>query len=353
TAAPKALLEAREEYFKLLETGFYAPIGPSALYLLRIRAPYKAERYALGGLLETAEYAGEEGLIRPHEGTRKSLEVTQRALFLDRGAIIKPILLTCPAAPEFYRALSEAAATIGQPALLYQEEQQTYELFLLTENEQLLLFSNLLAVVPRPIAVADGHHRILTAQHLAQDGYPAFARIPAFLMSADSLSIEAYVRSIKCAEQQQPEQVWVALKQFFYIEPQPRATAPTGPGQWLLFHQGQAYQLKGKPEPGQFDAVWFNDRVLPEVFGIHDSSRDPRIHSVDAGEALSGIRKKAQQQPASFHFQGFPLTMDEFFSCVRAKKLLPPKSTRFFPRIPSGMMVYPCVGLTVEEKTQG
>ncbi|MEM9261586.1 MAG: DUF1015 domain-containing protein, partial [Bacteroidota bacterium] len=37
---------------------------------------------------------------------------------------------------------------------------------------------------------------------------------------------------------------------------------------------------------------------------------------------------------------GFPLPKERFFQEVAAGKLLPPKSTRFEPRVPSGMVVW-------------
>jgi hypothetical protein len=38
--------------------------------------------------------------------------------------------------------------------------------------------------------------------------------------------------------------------------------------------------------------------------------------------------------------RGFPLPEDQFFREIAADRCLPPKSTRFEPRVPSGLLVW-------------
>ena len=53
---------------------------------------------------------------------------------------------------------------------------------------------------------------------------------------------------------------------------------------------------------------------------------DPHIHRLELREKITLL--------------GFPISRSRFFAEVAAGRVLPPKSTRFLPRIPSGLLVW-------------
>ncbi len=336
--SPNYFHKARENFDQLRAEGAYTSLATAGLYLLHIRLPDGRNCYGLCGLIDTQEYKRADGRgIRPHEATLVEQITAHRERMLEQAALIKPVLLTCSLIADFHHCLP--ALCEEQPALLqYQRDGINITLYHLTAAAVITELCQAIARHPGLFAVADGHHRITTVQEAAKHYGEKYSRLPVVILPENSLGVDTFIRSISPAPQA-PIRL-EALEAYFHIQPLEAAQLPSKTGQWLLAHQGKFYHLEAKGKKAVPDAVWFNDEVLPGLFGILDSRNDPRIQSKEATQEVALLRRLTEREPLSWHFWGFPLPMSDFHHCIRNGQLLPPKSTYFFPRIPTGLLVY-------------
>lgn len=286
-----------------------------------------------------------DGTIRPHEQTLHGrLKVQEDLVRSDGGALGKPVLLTVPSLKGWWAGMNEIHEQ-GAEALDFIGKQNHYEL------REYLLKSVLAEVndeayplpappaLQGPVCIADGHHRAETHALLGEAGVEGFAYVPVCIIGADELTIGAFARLIN--DGQTLEQLLPALAGFFHCEPLDHPLAPTAPGQWLLQRNDLCYRLyrKDAADAAVIDAVWLEHTVLPAVFGITDTRTDQRIHFEPVGNTPDG-QLDYTCPTGETCLVGFPLPTETFFAEIEAGRLLPPKSTRFEPRVPSGLVVW-------------
>ena len=286
------------------------------------------------GLLPAAAFL--DGSVRPHEQTLLSrLQRQEEVVMADEGGMGKPVLITVPSLAEFWETLARERAA-GSPLVTFNGRNNDYELRLLRPSDgspQPLSLADF-----GPVCIADGHHRAETHARLAARGYGQCARVPVCLIGADELTIGVFTREIvpRFAVGELPER----LAPYFEPTEITLPLAPAHPGEWLLARAGKYYALRRRDSGPDNDATWLNATVLPRVFGITDTRADERI-SFNPVATTPGEPVDYAFPPDRTVLIGFPLPPAVFFREVAAGKLLPPKSTRFEPRVPSGLVVWP------------
>ncbi len=284
-----------------------------------------------------------DGTIRPHEKTLISRLKRQESLVLaDGGALGKPVLLTVPSlkgwwgeADQTHERSREYLTFCGQNN---DYELRTYSNPVIGDDGYRMANSPLDLAVPGPLVIADGHHRAETHARLAARGEERCGFVPVCIIGGDELTIEAFTRVIEDARS--PAELLPALAPFFKYEVLNAPQAPSQPGEWLLACKGAFYRLTRKrDQAGGIDSKWLDEAVLPQAFGIADSRANQRISFEPTPSVKNGLLSFAQQGN-EVYLCGFPLPMASFFAEVSAGKCLPPKSTRFEPRVPSGLVVW-------------
>ena len=286
--------------------------------------------YGICGLLPASAF--HDGTVLPHERTLSArLERQQRLVTLDRGALGKPVLLTVP-------SLGNQEPAPGNldddRQVIFYGDDHIYRLFPGSGNQTGPL------EIPQPLVIADGHHRAYTHAALAADGKKDFQYIPVVVAGADRLTIGTFMRVIQTGDVS-PEQLLAKLSRHFIVRPLPEARPVDTVGDWLLSYRGSHYHLRRRAGAvTETDPGWLNATVLPDVFGIEDTRTDPRITSVDPPPVLAGQVHFPEELRDRVKLLGKPITRDRFFAEVEDGKTLPPKSTRFEPRVPSGLLVW-------------
>ncbi|PPK88539.1 uncharacterized protein (DUF1015 family) [Neolewinella xylanilytica] len=285
---------------------------------------------AICGLLPASAF--HDGTVLPHERTLSArLERQQRMVTADRGALGKPVLLTVP-----------TLGTLEPPKSLDDSDRQV---IFYGENHIYRLSASPVALrrpvaLPGPLVIADGHHRAYTHAALAADGLKEFQYIPVVVAGADRLTIGTFLRVID-VQDREPEALLAELGKHFFCERLDRPRLVASSGQWLYSYRGVHYHLTRRDTSvSDTDPGWLNQVVLPEVFGITDTRTDRRFESLDPPAVLAGEVYFSPDHHGRAKFLGKPITRDRFFSEVQAGKTLPPKSTRFEPRVPSGLLVW-------------
>ncbi len=271
-----------------------------------------------------------DGTVLPHERTLTSrLDRQERLISADGGALGKPVLLTVPGPSPV-----AGFADTDEDQVIFYGENHIYRLQSHAASADQYL------EIAGPLVIADGHHRAYTHARLAADGREDCRYIPVVVAGADELVIGTFMRLIDGGGLS-PDTLVQRLQRHGRVTPLTAAEPAKSPGHWLLAYRGDTYRLSRPANSGPgTDAGWMNQVVLPEVFGITDTRTDPRIASVDPPPVVDG---KAFFDPLEYHkikLLGFPLPRERFFSEVEAGRTLPPKSTRFEPRVPSGLLVW-------------
>lgn len=288
------------------------------------------------GLLPARSFS--DGTVRPHERTLAERLARQRECVMeDKGALSKPVLLTAPSLASWWAA-KDLHFTAVSPSLIFYGRHDTYRL---RDYRPPSGWPGLLSLGPLdPLVIADGHHRAATHSALAEEGHSAFEYIPTVIIGADELSIGTFLRVI-LAEGWSVAELVRQLSTLFEVTSISAPRPVERPGRWLLCFHGRYFHLRPRPDyPSLTDAAWLNEAVLPAVFGITDMRSDPRIEAVEPSLDQEGTLKLPPELEDKIILYGYPIVRERFFTEVRAGRVLPPKSTRFEPRIPSGLVVW-------------
>ena len=276
-----------------------------------------------------------DGTIRPHEKTLGSRLERQEALVTaDQGALGKPVLLTTRDDTKVWRQLGPLERM--NPLIQFQGRDTHYQLNkIVAPTVAGLDLSPLL-----PLVIADGHHRAATHAKLAASGLGACALVPVCIADIRGLQINIFGRRL--AEYGGSSlDLRNALNNYFEVTEKATPRAPSKDGHWLLTYRGKHYGLVWREEPTEYTtaAGWLMDTVLKGVFNIHDVTSDARLEHIPVDvDPENGLLLLDDTE--SLTICGSPVTREQFFAEVEAGRTLPPKSTRFSPRIPSGLLVW-------------
>ncbi|MBB4079306.1 uncharacterized protein (DUF1015 family) [Lewinella aquimaris] len=303
--------------------------GPSFPFL-RISDTHNGHTVrGVAGLLP-ATYFG-NGTVRPHENTLLGrLERQRRLIRTDDGALGKPVLLTVPSLKEWWSTHTEEPS--GQ-VLHYHNKRYRYALSGGYRGPSVDLQEM------GSLVIADGHHRAYTHAALAVEGLSSCNHIPVVIIGADELRIGTFMRVIDGI--QSPEELLRRLAPHFSITQLADPVPVDCGGDWLLSYREAHYLLRRKEQTvGQTDSGWLNATILAPVFGITDVRADIRLAYLECPRLVDGVFQMPPELQSKIKLIGRPILRERFFSEVAAGRTLPPKSTRFEPRVPSGLLVW-------------
>ena len=107
--------------------------------------------------------------------------------------------------------------------------------------------------------------------------------------------------------------------------------------EWLrLTPRSGAYDADNAAE--SIDAAIVQKRVFDELCGISDP-RDERLTFVGGNRDATYLRQRVDSGEYSFAVTLPPVTMSQFVEVCRQRRMMPPKSTWFSPKIRSGLVM--------------
>jgi uncharacterized protein (DUF1015 family) len=339
------LRTAKEGFCTARQAGYYQVASRPAIGVYQIDTGRRTHTGLLA-LNQTGD--ADEGRIRPHEQTLRAKEIQQLDLFLTWEAVIKPLLLTFSPV----MALSEwlrSVTTQSSPAevLILPEAGQTHRIWWVDDPIAIAQVQQIMFHQATRAYVADGHHRLAAMQLLRRE--PERSPRPVntdWLLCAyfDStqLNILEYNRLVK--HSLDTETLLARLAPLFGIE---RLAAPQKPhlrGNMSMYTDRTWYDLRWKntwPAPDGLPMTThelFNKYVLPTVFGIDNIREDQRVTYADAEQGLPGLQQAADAASGMAGFALPPVAFADFRAHADAGRMLPPKSTWFWPRLPTGLV---------------
>ncbi|SEP73118.1 Uncharacterized conserved protein, DUF1015 family [Lachnospiraceae bacterium RM5] len=204
------------------------------------------------------------------------------------------------------------------------------------------------------IYIADGHHRAASAvkvglkrreENKGYDGSEEFNYFLSVLFQEQELKILPYNRVVRDLNGLSKEEFLDKIKECFDITVLEGEKEPENKTEFTMYLDGTWYLLKAKKEIISDDEVKgldvsiLQDNLLDSVLGIKDPRTDDRIDFIGGIRGLKELVKRCNED-MEVAFAMYPTSIEELFNVADAKKLMPPKSTWFEPKLRSGLFIH-------------
>jgi uncharacterized protein (DUF1015 family) len=246
-------------------------------------------REGIAGGIEATPYS--DGQVLPHERTHEGPKAGRLALLRATNTQLEPIFLLYDADPPMGRPG-------GEPELDVEDGGVRTRMWRLPAEE--LEF-------PGPLLIADGHHRYETAVAYREE-HPAATHTFAVLVSMRSPGLEIFPT----------HRIALELED----EPDGLMTSTWDQGSLALYRDGSFFRME---TTGELDAHEV-ERYASEF--EYTPYAEEAISSVDAG-----------LYPAAFLVR--PTTVQQVAEFAKRGETMPQKSTFFYPKLTSGLLLFP------------
>ena len=335
---------------------FRADPAPSVDVVAQTFATPAGERYTRIGMFAAASAESyETRRIRPHEKTHRGPKVDRLELLRATHANLESIFLLAPdgdgTLATGLRAIAEGPRPPDASAELDGVE---IRLWVVSGAEA----ERLAAAAAAPLYIADGHHRYETAVAYAGEN-PAARRLLAFVVSArDAGLVVLPTHRVVYAADRLVANLETGWQRYFEIRPVP----PPADRVRLLAEAGrERTACIVATEGGQRDLLLTLRDDAP-LAGIAELGRTPAVRTLDVaiverlvvGEILASGRSTptltytpdpapalqvAHLGKAVAAVLLNPTKVEQVFAVADAGDVMPPKSTYFIPKVPSGLVL--------------
>jgi len=328
-----------------------------AVYVLAqdYQPPTGPARTRLGVFAAVAAEPYEMGRVKPHEKTHPGPKADRLALLRATRTNLESILLIAPDADGALAAeLLRIAAT---PSAARAELNEVRLRLWVVGGKTAFLISHLSSL--SSLYIADGHHRYETAVAYAQEN-PAAGRVLALIVSArdQGLTILPTHRTI-FGPGRDPLALLDRWGRFFDVgrlasgadparslaELGARGTAclvalPNGQHLTLVLKADAPLDtvpaLSPSPAVRALDVAVVEELVVKEIL-LLDTSTPTLTYTPDVREALLAVRKGGATCAVLLNAP----KVEQVFAVADAGEAMPPKSTYFIPKVPSGLVLKP------------
>jgi len=294
-----------------------------------------------------------KGKVRRHEHTISERESKMKGLFLERNALIKPVLMSYKQDKKISKIMDEARDQI--PFLNIQmADNERHVVYKVNDPKMIKSLKKRFKKDVGKAYIADGHHRCVTSARLYEmlhEREPSkdFSKILCMFIPHEELIIHDYNRVVEVLHEFSPTLFMARMSQLCKITPLPEAAKPEGKYEMTMYVLREWYRLKWKKsvlkryagEDVIFDSAILNHEVLGGLFGIENVRNDDRLKYVEGIGGVEGILRKTDKSIFRIAFCLYPVQMDEIHTVADKHKTLPPKSTWFEPRIKNGVLCAP------------
>lgn len=294
----------------------------------------------------------QNNVIKKHENTRADKE-QDRINHVDRcSAQTGPIFLA-------YRAdaiIREEVAKAKKKKPIYSfisPDGIRHQVYKIAEPESVNSIEKAFAGID-DIYIADGHHRAASAvkvglkrreEHPDYTGKEEFNYFLAVLFPDEELMIMPYNRVVKDLNGYNTDEFIKKISEKFEVEKKETEVMPDKKAVFGMYLDGEWYKLTAKEEilsddpVDGLDVAILQNNLLEPVLGIKDPKTDKRIDFVGGIRGLSELERRCHKD-CVLAFSMYPTSIAELFLVADAKRLMPPKSTWFEPKLRSGLFIH-------------
>jgi uncharacterized protein (DUF1015 family) len=341
------------------------PETAPSFYLLRQHVRYNGtehSRLALLAVVRLEEY--EKGVVLPHEHTIPWPIQDRLSLLRACHANFSPLMVLYRDGEDVVNGILRNQAQTRPVLRARDTEDNLCEIWVVSDSDVAGKIQT--ALGERPLYMADGHHRYEAALAYRDEmrealgdsytGREAFNYVLMALISCEDpgMLVLPFHRVLGGLTDDQLEKVWGRVDELFDASPfdvptdslagaitervvqQGAGTSTIGAiatdGATRLLKLHQDVDLESMGEMAAFDSWLLQEKVLRPALG--DAFPGHTTYEYDEQEVLWKIRSGAGQ----IAFFVRPVTMDLFESVVSRGIRLPPKSTNFYPKLPTGLV---------------
>jgi uncharacterized protein (DUF1015 family) len=340
--------EAAELHRRWLADGVLTVDREPSLYPYSIELRGGGRRLGLGALVGLEDPAS--GRIRPHEQTLDKPLADRLALLRAMRVDLEPVLLLS----EDGGALDDLlAADVGSAPLAAHTDADGHRhvLHRVADAARLAAYRDLLA--GPAAAIADGHHRYKVAQLYAREtgaepGTPAAAKLAVVTsLAARHLTIDPIHRALRQVDPERWRDAPATRRAWEGNGGAPFAAAvaaapPPALGVWVAGQTPEIWQLDpGRapahvaPGAARLTVVLLQAQLLPALGLSPAAATDGTVLYRSDPDVLAGLIQGGEVT-AGFFLP--PMSPADFAAAIAQGDLLPPKSTRFLPKVYSGLV---------------
>jgi len=323
-----------------------------ALYVLAqdFTLPTGERRTRRGVFAAVAAEGYEPRRIRPHEHTHAGPKADRLALMRATATNIESIFLLAPD-PDRSLANAVADASQGTPDATAELNGVVIRLWIVHDPFPFPL-------PPSPLYIADGHHRYETASAYAQEN-PAADRVLALIVSAQDPGLAVLpTHRVIFGPGRELDRLLPRWREWFDVQPitagrDPLTTlASMGRDRTACLVADRSRILALLLKPGalpdrlpslaqstavrDLDVARIESLVVKEILSAGTST--PIIRYVaDGTEALGMVQRGGAAVAVLLN----PTKVEQVFAVADAGDVMPPKSTYFVPKVPSGLVLRP------------
>ncbi len=350
-AARRDLLrQTAKRLLDLLASGAYVHYAAPAYFVCRLEQAGHAQ---VGVVADVPLRAYQRGVVKVHELTRRGQEDRLVEYMESVRANFLPVFLVHPPASAVDRAV--AGVMSRAPAMDFAaDDGLRITMWVVQDPAEVGAVAEALTQL-EVLYVADGHHRAAAAARYATERHAAdpgstgeepWAHLLSVLFPADQLEIHAYHRCLADLNGLTAGEFLEVLGGKFDVEALAGAAAadarPRERGEVTMRLDGGWYRI-GLGEPAgagvaSLDVTLLHDRILAPLLGVADARTDPRLEFVPGTLGLGELERLCGADYA-VGFALHPMAVDELFAVADRGEAMPPKSTWFAPKLPSGLVI--------------
>ena len=275
-------------------------------------------------------------IVLPHEKTREKQKKDRFELMKNTKAVFSPIMSMIEDKDRNFMQFVDDEKTAepyisGEIPFMHK-----FNLWKIQDKDRISYATSL--VENEKIFIADGHHRYETSLNYKQFDSKVDKRIMNIFSSHDKgLLLFGYSRAIKNLNKKNLEGLVQELSNKFSVK---EITWDESLINWnqsteeiiLMEYKDKVFTLDKGVETistyeklhSVFDDLLGKENVINHVEYIHDNV---------------SLKKKIKNDEIQLSFSMNALSKEYFLDCVSEGKLLPPKSTLFYPKLPTGLVI--------------
>ena len=295
----------------------------------------------------------QNNIIKKHENTRADKELDRITHVDTCSAQTGPIFLAYRSKEEINVIVDAVMKT--EPLYAFtSDDGVTHNVWKIADASDVGKIQDAFAKI-QEIYIADGHHRAASAvkvglkrreENPGYTGEEEFNYFLSVLFPHDQLMIMDYNRTVKDLNGYSKEEFFEKIREHFDLEEMSGKASPAKKAEFTMYLDKKWYRLTAKKElqditdvVASLDVSLLQDYLLGPVLGIQDPRTDKRIDFIGGIRGLEELERRADED-MKVSFAMYPTSITELFDVADAKKLMPPKSTWFEPKLRSGIFIH-------------
>ncbi len=343
----------KNRYSEFKEDGVFIQDEKPCYYIYKI---IDRDLQVFNGIVAAASVEDyENDVIKKHEDTIRSREITFKDYLKTVGFNAEPVLITYPENKTIENILIETQKKRAEFEFTT-TYRDTHYLWQIEKEEDIKAITKAFNAM-KTLYIADGHHRSASSQLLCQDlkannpkhtGSETYNFFMSYLISESELKIHEFNRVVRDLNGLTKEEFLIQLDTVYRIEN--RGIMPYKPSKqhhFSMYLDGEFYSLYLRKSNYEFntsldelDAQLLYNTILNPILGVSDLRNDNRIDYLSGKKDIINLKSKVDSDEFTVGFGMVPATIEQLKHIADDGLKMPPKSTYIEPKLRSGVTIY-------------